>query len=300
MSTVLTGRVARAANRSYGATDSPSPETSPDGNRITDKNPATLSTTSLSSDLAPLADPKGEQRFWLTRLFKKKQSGGDIPSFDLDSIATQPSVFDSPETAKDYQPRADWENIHRFDPSFRWTWREEYALIRKIDVRILIFACIMFMALELDRANIQQALTDNFLGDLHMTTNGQSFFFVLLTRETFQPTNVKPDYNLGNTVFKLAFLCAELPSQLVSKWVGPDRWIPAQMVLWSIVACGQYWMNGRTAFLTCRALLAILQGGFIPDVCQSRCLLLAGKLADFDRSFCIYRTSTNITNCLSD
>jgi hypothetical protein len=38
------------------------------------------------------------------------------------------------------------------------------------------------------------------------------------------------------------------------------------MVAWSLVGSAQYFLRGKTSFLACRALLGMLQGGFIPQV----------------------------------
>lgn len=47
-------------------------------------------------------------------------------------------------------------------------------LINKIDWKITLWACIAFFGLDLDRGNLSQANTDNFLEDLGLGTDGMS------------------------------------------------------------------------------------------------------------------------------
>jgi hypothetical protein len=56
-----------------------------------------------------------------------------------------------------------------------------------------------------------------------------------------------------------SFLLAELPSQLVSKKLGPDRWIPLQITLWSIVAMCQCAIVDKKGFYATRSILGLLE-----------------------------------------
>ncbi|KAM0702719.1 hypothetical protein Q7P35_010151 [Cladosporium inversicolor] len=178
--------------------------------------------------------------------FLRIRKGPKLNSHDPNAIATQSSIWDS-ENIEEYKAlyiHPQWENWSAFDPSFLWTWKEEDALRHKFDWKIMVWVCIMFAALNIDRGNISNAVSDNMLDDLGITQS---------------------DYNIGQTISRVGFLVAELPSQLISKKIGPDVWIPIQICAFSFISAMQFFLKGRASFLATRCLIATFQGGFIPD-----------------------------------
>ena len=78
-------------------------------------------------------------------------------------------LFKDPAVAEHWRgvfEKAEYENRHRFDPDLTWTAEEEKRLVRKIDVRIMAWAWLMFCALDLHRRNINRAISDNMLPEI--------------------------------------------------------------------------------------------------------------------------------------
>lgn len=183
-------------------------------------------------------DETPEYQSVLSSLFARRRN------YDPDSIATVRSVFDDPLLQKYYLPQPKYENLHRFDIEERWTYREEAKVRRKTDWSILLWILVMFFGLNLDRGNLANAAAGNLLEDLNLSTN---------------------DYNNAQNMYRVGFLIAEIPSQMVGKRLGPDRWIPFQIIIWSLASGGQFFMHNRAGFFACRFFIGLFMGGFIPD-----------------------------------
>ncbi|KAJ9145139.1 MFS general substrate transporter [Pleurostoma richardsiae] len=229
--------MAASSEITSGSESHPSSERDPSIEKKADAVPKYEVTVTDTSDLVEPEDP--DQSHGFLQLLK-----GTKGPRDLDAIATVRSVFDDPALARYYYPHPGYENLHRFDPSERWTYREERSVRRKTDWKIFLWILVMFFGLNIDRGNLGNAVADNLLDDLGINTN---------------------DYNNAQNMYRVGFLIAEIPSQMIGKWLGPDRWIPVQIILWSLASGGQFFMHNRAGFFACRFFIGLFMGGFIPD-----------------------------------
>ncbi|KAF9182745.1 hypothetical protein BGZ51_008731 [Haplosporangium sp. Z 767] len=145
----------------------------------------------------------------------------------------------------DEQLRIQAEKNPHYVHDLTWTEAEEKEIVRTFDFKILSWIGVMFFFMQLDRGNMANALTDNFMEDLNISLN---------------------TVTLGSTIFTVFFCLFEIPSNMVIRRAGPQRWIPFLMCFWGLSTACQFFLKDRLTFLICRALVGMFEAGYIPGI----------------------------------
>ncbi|KAF9897449.1 hypothetical protein BX616_005573 [Lobosporangium transversale] len=160
------------------------------------------------------------------------------------------AASDDSSSLNSSKPGDEWLRVHGernpyYVHDLSWTPEEEKQIVRIFDFKILSWIGVMFFFMQLDRGNMANALTDNLMEDLNMSLN---------------------TVTLGSTIFTCFFCLFEIPSNMVIRRVGPQRWIPLLMCLWGFSTAAQFFLKDRVTFLICRALVGMFEAGYIPGI----------------------------------
>lgn len=143
-------------------------------------------------------------------------------SLGPESTAFKTNPFLDPDVADHYRAlysASQYECRAVFDPLLTWTSEEERRIVRKLDWRVSLWACVAFAALNIDRKNIAQAVSGNMLDDLGLSTD---------------------QYNYGNTIFLVRSCWPRCPaSWSVRSWAR----IAGSLRRW---CCGVWWRRRRS------------------------------------------------------
>ncbi|SPO01844.1 related to nicotinamide mononucleotide permease [Cephalotrichum gorgonifer] len=124
-----------------------------------------------------------------------------------------------------------------------WSPEEERKAKRKLDLIIMPLLTLGFFCLQLDRGNISNAITDNFMEDVGINQD---------------------QFNVGQQMLSLGIVLFEIPSNMILYRVGPGKWLTLQLFLFGTVSTFQAFQNSYGSFIASRFLLGVTESGFIP------------------------------------
>nr|GAT46902.1 predicted protein [Mycena chlorophos] len=129
--------------------------------------------------------------------------------------------------------------------------RNDAALVRKQDRRIVPLSAGIYLLCYLDRANIGNAKVLNsethndLLSETHMTDY---------------------DYTIALMVFLVAYAIFEVPSNYLLKRLRPSRWIAFLMFAWGAITMGIGGTKSYAAVTVARFLLGAVEAGLFPGL----------------------------------
>ena len=162
-----------------------------------------------------------------------------------------------------------------YDADLQWTPSEERKAKLNADLFIMPFVVLLFLFLQFDRTNISNALTDTLRQDINVGNT---------------------EINRAQTMFILGFVITELPFNMISKVMGPERFLPITMFLWGIVTWCQIFIKNPNGLIAARFFVGALEGGYIPGM-----VLYISKFytnQELGLRFALFWASNNIAGAL--
>jgi ACS family tartrate transporter-like MFS transporter len=120
----------------------------------------------------------------------------------------------------------------------------EQTTMRKVYMRLLPLAMVVYFCCYLDRINVSfAALQMN--ADIGLTAAA---------------------YGLSSTAFYLGYCLFEVPSNVILEKLGARIWIARIMITWGLASGATAFATGPTSFLIVRFLLGLAEAGLFPGI----------------------------------
>ncbi|KAG8991546.1 hypothetical protein FRB94_003816 [Tulasnella sp. JGI-2019a] len=116
---------------------------------------------------------------------------------------------------------------------------------RKVDLFVLPLTILLYFLSFLDRSNIGNAKVAGFQKDVKLTNH---------------------EYSVGLTIFYVSYILIDIPSNLVTKKLGPNRHLPTLAFLWGLITIFQGTIKNYGGFVGARFCLGLIEGGLSPGV----------------------------------
>ncbi|KAM5387761.1 hypothetical protein ACJA88_001021 [Fusarium oxysporum] len=159
------------------------------------------------------------------------------------------SDYDRKETLEEKASTSEVDLAGVNDPYAGLTEEEareaEKKLLRKIDMKLVPWLCLLYLICFLDRTNIGNAKIAGLLDDVHMDTH---------------------HFNLTLTIFYISYAVFEPLANVLLKWSKPSIFIPAIMVLWGASMLGMGFVKTWDGLMAARWFLGVTEAGLFPGI----------------------------------
>jgi MFS family permease len=115
----------------------------------------------------------------------------------------------------------------------------------KLDCYILPPLALLWLANFVDRSNVGNARIAGLEVDTHLKGN---------------------QFNVALTIFYISYVLLELPSNLVLKKIGPNRWLPILVIAWGTVTTLSGLIQNFGGFIASRVFLGVCESGLLPGI----------------------------------